>query len=214
MNMLKVAHDKLKSLTGGGGEDVDLSEYAKRSELTSYAKKSDLDPYAKKTDLNVLSTVPSTQEGKIWFAFENHQPILKIYYGGKEYAFASTDALPEGAQVYYINRGDAIAITYTSDDVVALGAGLELADAQFITRNEYKDLALTFADGTTATLQPTIASALENLNNGRQVTFVDADERRHLVSFYADGRIVEGSAITLTSDYADSASLCGQLFWQ
>ena len=165
------------------------------------------DDYASKDEVNVLSTTPSTVDGKIWFDFEDHQPVLKMFYGGEVVTFIGRDNKPEGAQTYYFSSDTPNYIEdYSPSDIVILGEGLYIADANFVTRNEFKDLVLTFAEGSKATIQTTTASALENLATlGRTIYFIDPDERRHQITFYPDGRAVEHEAVTITSDYANDS---------
>lgn len=148
----------------------------------------------------------STVNGSIWFEFENHQPILKIFYGGEVFTLSGAVSYSQDGIYYFSRTGTNLIADLRAEDMIILEDGLEVVDANFVTRNEFKDLVLTLGDGVTATIRTTTAAAFEHLDTqGRTLTFIDNDEQRHPVTFYSDGRIIEGAAITLGSDFANTA---------
>lgn len=195
----------------------DLAEYVRRDEisdvvrqpdLTPLARKSDLNkfitadalkPYALKTQLNVLPTVPATIEGGFWLDFdEDHHPVLKVLHGGEALTFVGTSTIPEGAQTYTFAHGnDNYVAAYNSDDIIFLAPDMKISDAVF----NADSVEISFADGSTATIG--------GINYGSRVQFVDSEEKRHVLTFNF-GRIVEGDAVTLTSDFAADVFDAGQ----
>ena len=214
LNMLKVFHDEFKKLALAknveDGAQVNVIESISVDGVNQPVVNKNvalsLTDYAKKSDLNILNTTPSTVEGKIWFEFENHQPVLKIFYGGEVFTLGGAVSYSEDGIYYFSRTGTNLIADLQPENMIILEDGLAVADANFVTRNEYKDLVLTLGDGVTATVRTTTAAALEHLDTqGRTLTFIDDDERRHPVTFYSDGRMIEGSAITLGSGFADTA---------
>lgn len=214
LNMLKVFHDEFKKLELAknveDGAQVNVIESISingvNQPVTNKNVALNLDAYAKKSELNILNTTPSTVEGKVWFEFENHQPILKIFYGGEVFTLSGAVSYSQDGIYYFSRTGTNLIADLQPENMIILKDGLEVTDAHFVTRNEYKDLILTLGDGVTATIRTTTAAAFEHLDTqGRTLTFIDNDERRHPVTFYSDGRITEGAAITLGSDFADTA---------